>query len=136
MKTLMIITIAFLSLSTLFLKAASAQGEGTINSEAIAINNRTTMESPNFTRVEPQAPAFVPGHSKALHLNYSLPAFTYSAEMVITDFTGRTLKAFKINPHDCNNFDFNIADMLAGQYQYTLILDNQKSVTGEFTLAD
>jgi hypothetical protein len=71
-----------------------------------------------------------------IKLNYALPAFTYSAILLVQDFTGRTLRTFNVNLHNADVNEYYINDLLSGTYNYTLVLDNQKKVTGEFIVKE
>ena len=76
------------------------------------------------------------GKDKLVKLNYTLPAFTYSATLLIQDFTGRILKTFNVNIHNADSNEFYINDLLSDTYHYTLVLDNQKKVSGEFIVKE
>lgn len=71
-----------------------------------------------------------------IKLNHVLPAFTYSAVLLIQDFTGRAIKTFNVNIHNTINQEFYINDLLSGSYNYSLVLDNQKKITGKFLVKD
>jgi hypothetical protein len=71
-----------------------------------------------------------------LSLNYELSGFTQSATFQIQDFTGRTLKSFKVKTMDASVNQFEINDLLAGTYKYVLIVDLEKKTSGEFEWND
>jgi hypothetical protein len=71
-----------------------------------------------------------------LNLNYELSGFTQSATFQIQDFTGRTLKSFRVNTMDASANQFEINDLLAGTYKYVLIVDLEKKTSGEFEWND
>jgi hypothetical protein len=74
--------------------------------------------------------------NNVIKLNYTLPTFTYSAILLIQDFTGRILKTFTVDIHNAVSNEFYINDLLSDTYHYTLVLDNQKKVTGEFIVKE
>jgi hypothetical protein len=137
MKTFLFISVTFLSFNALVLNVAAAQNDALLES-GLASNSRPTSEVPDHSPMTIPEPTMltVSNDGQTISLNYSIPAFTYSAAIVISDFTGRTLKTIQVNPNLKNRNSFYVADLLSGTYQYTLILDNQKKINGEFTLAD
>ena len=71
---------------------------------------------------------------ETIQINYRFPEFTYSANLIIEDFTGRAVKTFNVcynNPALC---EFNVDDLLPGNYYYSLILNDQKQIRGKFRL--
>jgi hypothetical protein len=71
---------------------------------------------------------------ETIKINYKFPDFTYSANLIIEDFTGRAIKSFKVcyeNPALC---EFDVDDLLPGNYYYTLILNDQQQMRGKFRL--
>ena len=73
---------------------------------------------------------------KSIRLNCSIPQNTYSATLLIQDFNGRTLQSINLDTRGKNNSEYAVNDFLAGTYNYTLILNNQKSIYGHFEVED
>jgi hypothetical protein len=72
----------------------------------------------------------------SIKLNQPLPAYTYSAVLLIQDFTGRAVKTFSVNPLNATAQEFSLINLLSGTYNYTLILDDQKKIYGSFSVGD
>jgi hypothetical protein len=131
--------------SLLTLNVVTAQNSTAYLASDTKMEGATSASKPANTAVEPvvneksaintQA-LTIDSQKQTLKLNYPLPAFTYSAVILIQDFTGRTLKTINANPHDKIANEFYINDLLSGTYNYTLILDNQKKLYGEFIVKD
>lgn len=123
------------------LTIANAQNEiATVSNQTNYLNENSKYEvSPVATPID-VAPHFrkevlsVDAKNSMVQLNYELSGFSNGATLQIQDFTGRILKTFKVNTLDTSNNQFLIADLLSGTYKYVLMVDNQKKLTGEFTL--
>lgn len=125
------------------LTIANAQNEiATVSNQTNYLNENSKYEASHVATPIDVAPHFrkevlsVDTKNSMLQLNYELSGFTNSATLQIQDFTGRTLKTFKINTQDASNNQFLIADLLSGTYKYILMVDNQKKLSGEFILND
>ena len=125
------------------LTIANAQNEiATVSNQTNYLNENSKYEvSPVATPID-VAPHFrkevlsVDTKNSMLQLNYELSGFTQSATFQIQDFTGRTLKSFKVNTMDASANQFEINDLLAGTYKYVLIVDLEKKTSGEFEWND
>ena len=56
-------------------------------------------------------------------INYTLPQSIVSAQIIITDKSGRTLKTVKISGSGIGNLKVDASTLAAGAYQYSLIVD-------------
>lgn len=74
--------------------------------------------------------------NKALHSQYLLPAWTYTALFLIKDMTGRIVKTARLNPKNIQNLAIPVSDLLPGTYQYSLILNDSRKVFGSFELPE
>ena len=105
--------------------ATSCNCELPINEVPLPINDSVLRSNSAFIVDEANA---------SLKLNYKLPSNSYSAYLQIIDFTGRIIKSFPLNTLSQNQNEFYINDLLSGDYNCTLTIDEQKRNIGGFTI--
>jgi hypothetical protein len=91
-----------------------------------------------FTELSPAHASAYALHpnSRTLQLLHCLPKFTSQAMVYIMDLTGRILKRITLDPKDKGGSKIYLNDLLAGNYQYLLVLDSGRKIQGEFELKD
>ena len=131
MKAIKNFATILLTSQILFSAASSAQG----NLAFARTRNIEPASTPDKVTAVPQLVS-LDKQSQNINIDFTMPAFTYSAVLMVQDFTGRTLKTMTLNPHGKISAELPVNDMLAGTYSYTIVLDNQKKVSGQFSLND
>lgn len=68
-------------------------------------------------------------------INYSLPQKFTSAQIVITDKTGKTLKSVNISGSGRGSLNVDASTLSSGAYQYSLVIDGRLIATKQMVLA-
>lgn len=71
---------------------------------------------------------------ESITVNYHVPANANTARILIQDNNGRTLKDFPLVDKSKTSADFYINDLLEGTYKFTLLVNHEKVMAGNFEL--
>lgn len=93
----------------------------------IALNNNTQTSTSALKQNTPNPV------TNSTAIAYSLPVSTHSAQLLITDAAGKTIKAISL--HASGTVDVNAATWSSGMYNYTLLVDNNIVDTKKMIIA-
>jgi trimeric autotransporter adhesin len=102
---------------------ASSMQSATLSKPAI-----TNSELPSLSQNAPNP------YSTSTIISYYLPPSTASAQLLITDINGQTLKTVGLNGTGNGQVTINAGTLTSGSYFYTLIVDGQKIDTKQMVL--
>lgn len=97
-------------------------------------NNEIPKFSENIKLLQYTATIKVNAADESITINYKVPANSNSAKVLIQDNNGRTLKDFTLYDKSKTSADFYISDLLAGTYNYVLMVNQEKVMAGKFEL--
>lgn len=101
-------------------QSQSATDGGAINSIAIS-NTRLEQNTPN-------------PFNKATTIRYNIPAGFKTAQLIITDNTGKTLKQMQLTTAGAGTVNIDGSMLSSGMYQYSLIIDGKTADTKKMLL--
>ena len=105
---------------------------------AKSVTPKPNIEPVTIASVFKVQPAFlnvrVKDADQSILVDYQMPNDAFKSELKIQDANGRVVKSFVLNKK--GTADFYVSDLLAGVYNYTVLVNGQKIEKGTFELKD
>jgi hypothetical protein len=100
----------------------------------ISGNQNAIISSPSGGGVSSLAQNIPNPFSNTTTINYSLPQNSLSAQIIITDKSGKVLKQVNVSGNGKGSVQVNAATLLSGAYQYSLLVDGKLIDTKQMEL--
>jgi hypothetical protein len=99
------------------------------NNTSSAITNRTIINSASLDQNIPNP------FTKTTKITYTLPQKFTSAQIVITDKTGRTIRTVNVSGSGQGTLTVNASTLASGAYEYSLVVDGKMLGTKQMIVA-